>query len=88
MELIDSLPKFADLIQKAGVIGLLLIICGVLVNEVRRLRKQLTQTFAERDAYRLHYAVYKSACDREKIAVDVSALQAILLPAPPAGGSP
>lgn len=82
-QIVGSLPQLADLIQKAGVIGLLLIVCGVLVYEVRRLRKQSEKTFAERDAYRLYYALYKSACDTHDIKVDTSALQALpMLPAP------
>ena len=75
--LIEQLPKYADLLNKAGVIGVLLIICGVLLWEVIRLRRLSVRTFAERDAYRLAYVIYKSACDREKVTVDVSALQAL-----------
>lgn len=75
--LIEQLPKYADLLQKAGVIGILLVICGVLLREVIRLRTLLVRTFAERDAYRIAYVIYKSACDREKISVDTSALQAL-----------
>lgn len=75
--LIEQLPKYADLLQKAGVIGVLLIALAVMGAEMLRLRKQSVRTFAERDAYRLAYVVYKSACDREKITVDTSALQAL-----------
>lgn len=80
-ELIALLPKYADLLQKAGVLGVLLIICGVLGWEVLRLRKQAVKIFAERDAYRLAYVIYKSACDTNKISVDTTALNAIQLPA-------
>lgn len=80
--LIEQLPKYADLLQKAGVIGILLVVCGFLLLEVIRLRKQAVRTFAERDAYRLGYVIYKSACDREKITVDTSALQALPIQLP------
>jgi hypothetical protein len=72
--LIDQLPKYADLLQKAGVIGVLLIICGVLVYEVIRLRKLSVKTFAERDAYRLAATIYKRECDRANITVDLTQL--------------
>jgi hypothetical protein len=83
-QLLGSLPQLADLIQKGGVVGLLLIVCGVLVYEVRRLRNEQRQTYAERDAYRLHYTLYKSVCDAHDIKVDTSALQPLpnLLPGP------
>lgn len=76
-QIVAALPQLAELVNKGGVVGLLLLVCGVLVYEVNRLRKQSALTFAERDAYRLHYALYKAACDRENIRVDTSALQAI-----------
>lgn len=75
--LIEQAPKFVDLINKGGVVALLVLICGVLIWEVRRLRKLAVVTFAERDGYRIAYVLYKSACDREKITVDISALQAL-----------
>lgn len=83
--LIEQLPKFADLIQKSGVVGLLLIICGVLVNEVRRLRKTAAQVYAERDGYRLAYVIYKGACDGAGLRPDLTALHALpfQLPSPP-----
>lgn len=84
--LIELAPKFVDLIQKAGVVGLLVLVCGVLIWEVRRLRKQATVIFAERDAYRLAYAVYKAACDREKLTVDISALTALPIQLPASAG--
>jgi hypothetical protein len=83
-QLLTALPQLADIVQKGGVVGLLLIVCGVLVWEVARLRKQAAQIFAERENYRLHYAVHKQACDQHGIKVDTSALAPVqlALPAP------
>lgn len=78
MDLFDQLPKFADLIAKSGVIGLLLIICAVLVNEVRRLRNELTRTYALRDKWRTGFTICKSALDFNKISVDLSQMQDVL----------
>jgi hypothetical protein len=75
MEILDQLPKLVDLINKAGVIGLLLIVCAVLTWEVRRLRKELTQMYGLRDRYRAGYLICKSALDYNKIYVDLSQMQ-------------
>lgn len=73
--ILGALPALADIIAKGGVVGLMLVVCGVLAWEVMRLRKQSVQVFAERDAYRLAYAVYKQACDAAGLKVDLAALQ-------------
>jgi hypothetical protein len=83
MDLVATLPQFVDVIQKAGVVGVLLIVCGVLVIERQRLVKEQKTIFAERDAYRLAYALYKAECDRNGLHVDTTALQALpIVPAP------
>lgn len=74
MDPLAAIPQFVEVIQKAGTLGILVIICVVMALEIVRLRKQATKTFAERDAYRVRYVLYKAECDRAKITVDTSAL--------------
>lgn len=68
------LPQLADLLQKAGVIGVLLLVCLVLAWEVVRLRKQAVKIFNEREAFRMRYVLYKTECVRNNLRVDESAL--------------
>lgn len=78
MELIDQLPKLADLLTKAGVVGVLLLVCGVLVYEVRRLRAELTRTYALRDKWRTGFTICKAALDFNKIGVDLHSMDDVL----------
>lgn len=89
MELLAALPQLADLIQKAGVIGVLLIACAALVYEVRRGRAKLHEaagllqkTFAERDSARLIAVRLHTLCEAHKISVDLAGLKEILQSAP------
>ena len=70
-DLIASIPEFAGLIEKAGVIGLLLIVLAVMGKEMYRLRIELTKTYKQRDTYRMGYALCKQACDVANIKVDL-----------------
>jgi len=73
-DIVGALPQLAGLIEKGGVVGLLLLICGVLAYEVRRLRSQSIKTFAQRDKWRLAYVKCKAALDTAGIKVDLSDL--------------
>lgn len=70
--IIGGIPAIAGLIEKGGVIGLLLIIIGVLGNEVFRLRKELTKQYGLRDKFRLGFAICKGECDRAGLKPDLS----------------
>lgn len=72
--LISALPGLVDLVQNAGVVGVLLLVCGVLVYEVKRLRAELVLAYRGRDKWRLAYTVCKSACDEAHIKIDLSDL--------------
>lgn len=76
-EIFGLIPQLADLIQKAGVVGLLLLICGVLVWEIRRLRSEAVKTYRQRDRARLERERYKSACIAHSLAVDISDIAAM-----------
>ena len=62
-ELLSALPQLAGVIEKLGVIGVLLIISGVLGWEVFRLRQQNAITFRQRDRWRLAYTIVKASAD-------------------------
>ena len=77
-DIVGSLPALAGLIEKAGVVGLLLIICAVLGREVWRLRGELTHQYALRDKYRMGFVIAKNECDRNNIKLDLSFMNDIL----------
>jgi hypothetical protein len=71
----SSLPALAGLIEKGGIVGVLLIACGAMIWEIRRLRKDLTRVYAIRDKWRTGYTICKAALDFNKITVDLSMMQ-------------
>lgn len=73
-ELLSALPQLAALIEKLGVIGVLLIAVTWLIYERLRLVKDLTKTYAQRDRWRLACVKYKAACDQAHIHVDTTDL--------------
>lgn len=75
MDILDQLPKLAEIITKGGVTGVLLIVCGVLAAEVIRLRKVMGKVYMSRDKWRTGFTICKAALDFNKILVDLSAMQ-------------
>ena len=75
-DFLSALPAVAALVEKLGVIGVLLIAIGWLVNERLRLLRELVGAYKQRDRWRLAAVKYKSACDNHEppIKVDVSDL--------------
>lgn len=78
-DIISVLPALAGLVEKGGIIGIMLIACGVLSWEVNRLRKrdaertrEIAAIYAQRDRWRLAYVKCKAALDQAKIVVDLS----------------
>lgn len=76
-EFFGQLPQLAALIEKLGVIGLLLIAVAWLVWERMRLMKLSVKTFHQRDRARLREERYRAACRANNITVDVSDIDAI-----------
>lgn len=76
--ILSALPQLAGLIEKGGVIGLLLIVAGVLVYEVRRLRKELDKVYANRDRLALAVAQLRTVCQARGIEVDLDDLKDLL----------
>lgn len=77
-DVVGALPQLASLIEKGGVVGLLIIITGVLGHEVWRLRKELAKQYGIRDKYRLGFALCKQALDNANIKIDLTVMGDIL----------
>lgn len=73
-ELIAQLPIISGIVEKGGIIGLLLLIMAVLIWERTRLVKELTSTYRDRDKNRLGFVICKGACDANNIKVDLTPL--------------
>lgn len=80
-----SLPQLAGLIEKGGVIGLLLIVCGVLVYEIKRGRRiahekqnELAKVYGQRDKALMALIKVKTVCESHNIKVDLSDVDALM----------
>lgn len=71
---LSALPALAGLIEKLGVIGLLLVAVVWLIYERLRLMKELKTTYTQRDRWRLACVKYKAATDAAGIKVDTTDL--------------
>lgn len=71
-ELFTIIASASGLIEKGGVIGVLLIFCGILVGEVMRLRKLLADVYRQRDKARFALVKARSALSNAGIAIDFS----------------
>lgn len=71
-ELLTALPTVSALIEKAGLVGVLIIIAGVLAWEIYRLRGELGKCYRERDRARLAVVKCRAALDAHNIKVDLS----------------
>ena len=60
-EIFAALPQLAALIEKAGIIGVLLLAVGWLIWERLRLVKQNVKVYRQRDRARLIQERYRSA---------------------------
>lgn len=73
-ELLAALPQLAALIEKLGVVGLLLVAVGWLVYERMRLLKDLVVSNRNLNRWRLASTKYRDACDHHGIKVDMTDL--------------
>ncbi len=76
-ELITGITGLAGLIEKGGIIGVLLIGIAVLVYERQQRVKELMKTYRQRDKARLISVRYKSALDSRDIKVETSDIEAM-----------
>ena len=77
-EILNSIPALAGLVEKAGVVGPLLIVVGMLIYERLRLLKELTKTYAQRDKWRLAYVKCKDSLDHHGIKIDLADLASLI----------
>lgn len=71
-ELLGALPQLTGIIEKGGVVGLLLLVTMVLTYEVIRLRRELRAAYGLRDKFRLGFAICKAECERNNLHPDLS----------------
>ena len=75
--LIGQLPQLAALVEKLGIIGVLLLVVGWLIYERMRLMKLSVKAFRQRERARALLQAYMTACKQANIVVDVSHIDAI-----------
>lgn len=73
-DIVAAIPAVSAVIEKGGIIGVLLIVCTLLVWEVLRLRKELARTYLQRDKWRLAFVTVKGAADHAGAKYDLSML--------------
>lgn len=87
--LLGSIPQLAGIVEKGGVVGVLLIVCAVLVWEIKRGRRlvhdkqdELASVYGQRDLALLAVVKLKTICEAHEIKVDLSDLKELLEKAP------
>jgi hypothetical protein len=71
-QLLTALPALAGLIEKGGIVGLLVIFTGTLIWDRIRLMKELKRAYRGRDRARIERERFRSACVAANITVDIS----------------
>lgn len=77
-ELASTIASLAGVIEKGGMIGLLVGIIAWGVRDRMRMRKEMLATYRQRDYCRQVRARYKYALDSKEIKVDISDIEAEL----------
>lgn len=77
-DFITALPAVSALIEKAGIIGVLVILGGLLAWEVLRLRRELAKCYRERDKARYAVVKCRAALDAAGIKVDLTDIADLL----------
>ena len=73
-EFIQALPQLQSIIEKLGVVGLLIIALGWLSYERVRLLKEATACYKSREKWRVAYAKCKAALEAANIKIDLTDL--------------
>lgn len=83
--ILGALPQLVEIVQKGGVIGVLLLACGVLAYEIKRSRRiihdkqnELSTVYGQRDRALLAVVKCKTLLEANKISVDLSDVQAMI----------
>lgn len=76
---LEALPKLVSIVEKGGIIGLLIIVVVALIWVILRYRKDLIEAYQqrddawhERDTCRMIRFRYKAELDRAGLKVDIS----------------
>lgn len=77
-QLLSALPSLVGVIEKAGTLGVLILIVGVLGMEVARLRKENTRTYGQRDKALLMVVKLKTVLESHDIKVDLSDIRDLI----------
>ena len=76
--ILQTIPQLTAIIEKGGIVGLLVIICGFLLWQLIRYQKELSSTYRQRDRWRLAFVKAKSVCDGANLKVDLTDLADLL----------
>ena len=76
-ELVGAIASFSGVIEKGGIIAVMMIMLGMLAKYCWSLKKLLAVVYRQRDRSRLIQIRYKGALDNAKITVDVSDIDRI-----------
>lgn len=69
---LEALPKLVAIVEKGGIIGLLIIVVGVLCWVCLKYRKELIGVYSRLDECRLVRERYRAALTEKGIKVDIS----------------
>lgn len=74
-ELVSGIASLSGVIEKGGIVGVMLIATAFLGWWCMKLRKQLALVFRQRDFARAVQFRYKGALDNAKLTVDISDIE-------------
>lgn len=70
-ELLGTITALSGVVEKGGVIGLLIIFCVVVCIIAYKLREELKKVYARLEKARIAYALYRQACINNNIKVEI-----------------
>ncbi len=73
-EWLEALPKIVAILEKAGMLGLMVIVAGVEAWVITKYRKELVTIYHRLDLCRMIRERYRSKLSAENLNVDVSDL--------------
>lgn len=80
-EIAGTVAQLTSVIDKAGTLGVLVLVCVVLGWYVLRLRKDLISAYGQRDKALLSVVKLKTICEQKGIQVDLRDIDDMLRPA-------
>lgn len=69
--LLSSVPQLIDIVQKGGIVGVLLAIVVWQYLDRARLQKEARKTYKQRDHARLCFTIVKAAADTARVPYDL-----------------